>query len=157
MHRRLTKQMREIEKHNENIRNFDKTLGPLIFENEPIPEERKENEESIEEEEVIRINMNSEKAQVEEVDHQLNHEKKDEEHEGQSTTSLENIYEDNDSFSLKPEETERVEVDLAGCDKTEADLAKEIADEAILEVTEEATEADVFGKAADEETFKEET
>ena len=132
------------------MRNFDKTLGPLIFENEPISEERKENEESIEEE-VIRINMNSEKAQVEEVEEQLNEDKKDDEHEGRSTTSLDDIYEDNDSLSIKPDENERVEVDLAGCDKTEADLAKEIADEAILEVTEEATEADVLGKEVGEE------
>ena len=76
------------------------------------------------------IDMGSEKAEVEEQIREEN-----EEEEGQkcgSMTSLEEIYEDNDSLSIKVE-TERVEIDLNSCDKTEAELEREIAEEAILE------------------------
>lgn len=78
--------------------------------------------------------MNSEKVQLEEIEEQINVEQKEDDHEGRSTTNLDYIYEDNDSFSYLPEESKRVEVDLASCDKTEADLVKEIEEEAILEV-----------------------
>jgi len=55
--------MREIEKNNENIRNFDNTLGPIIFDNnEAVIEERKEIED------VNTVDMNCEEAEVEEVE-----------------------------------------------------------------------------------------